>query len=166
MYICQCKCKHSISDCLYSLSHSNASEKKQVEESPSCSEAKYQSSSELNFHAASDLKCQSTSDVKYQSTSDVEYHSPSDSQYQCTTDTKYQSVYVMSDQKDECIIATEVRTHNIYPLDTSDPPSARIKHTKPWLFSFLLQVWYQSRPDQIGPVSSGGWRSTHSNPEQ
>uniref|UniRef100_A0A3Q3IT52 Delta-like protein n=1 Tax=Monopterus albus TaxID=43700 RepID=A0A3Q3IT52_MONAL len=27
-----------------------------------------------------------------------------------TTDTKYQSVYVMSDQKDECIIATEVST--------------------------------------------------------
>uniref|UniRef100_H3CIF1 DeltaD n=2 Tax=Tetraodon nigroviridis TaxID=99883 RepID=H3CIF1_TETNG len=35
-------------------------------------------------------------------------HSPSDSKYQCTTDTIYQSVYVMSDQKDECIIATEV----------------------------------------------------------
>uniref|UniRef100_A0A8C9XLL4 Delta-like protein n=1 Tax=Sander lucioperca TaxID=283035 RepID=A0A8C9XLL4_SANLU len=28
----------------------------------------------------------------------------------CTNDTKYQSVYVMSDQKDECIIATEVST--------------------------------------------------------
>lgn len=104
--------------------NSDASEMKQVEESPSCSEAKYQSSSELNYHAASDLKYQSTSDVKYQSssdvkyqstsdikyqsTSDVEYHSPSDSRYQCTNDTKYQSVYVMSDQKDECIIATEV----------------------------------------------------------
>uniref|UniRef100_A0A8C9XP70 Delta-like protein n=1 Tax=Sander lucioperca TaxID=283035 RepID=A0A8C9XP70_SANLU len=88
----------------------DASEMKQVEESPGCSEVKYQSSSELNYHAASDLKCHSTSDVKYQSTSDVEYHSPSDSRYQCTNDTKYQSVYVMSDQKDECIIATEVST--------------------------------------------------------
>uniref|UniRef100_A0A8C7Y1S7 Delta-like protein n=1 Tax=Oryzias sinensis TaxID=183150 RepID=A0A8C7Y1S7_9TELE len=31
-----------------------------------------------------------------------------DSQYSCLPDTKYQSVYVMSDQKDECVIATEV----------------------------------------------------------
>uniref|UniRef100_A0A3Q3GWS1 Delta-like protein n=1 Tax=Kryptolebias marmoratus TaxID=37003 RepID=A0A3Q3GWS1_KRYMA len=38
-------------------------------------------------------------------------NSPSESQYPCTTDTKYQSVYVISDQKDECIIATEVSTH-------------------------------------------------------
>lgn len=91
----------------------------QVEESPSCSEAKYQSSSELNNHAASELKYQScsdikyrsTCDVKYQSSSDVDYHNLSDNRYQCTNDTKYQSVYVMSDQKDECIIATEVRTH-------------------------------------------------------
>uniref|UniRef100_A0A3Q1I0E7 Delta-like protein n=1 Tax=Acanthochromis polyacanthus TaxID=80966 RepID=A0A3Q1I0E7_9TELE len=75
-----------------------------------CSEAKYQSSTDLNCHAASDLKYQSTGDVKFQSSSDVEYNSPSDSRYQCTTDTKYQSVYVISDQKDECIIATEVRT--------------------------------------------------------
>uniref|UniRef100_A0A671YN05 Delta-like protein n=1 Tax=Sparus aurata TaxID=8175 RepID=A0A671YN05_SPAAU len=37
--------------------------------------------------------------------------SSSDSRYQCTPDTKYQSVYVMSDQKDECIIATEVSSH-------------------------------------------------------
>ncbi|KAM7406280.1 hypothetical protein PAMP_000668 [Pampus punctatissimus] len=81
--------------------NSDASEKQQVEESPSCSKAKYQSSSELNYHAASDLK--------YQSTSDAEYHCPSDSRYQNTTDTKYQSVYVISDQKDECIIATEVQ---------------------------------------------------------
>ncbi|KAG7236016.1 hypothetical protein INR49_001414, partial [Caranx melampygus] len=87
--------------------NSDASEKKQVEESPSCSEAKYQSSSDLNYHAASDFKYQSTSDVKYQSTSDAEYQCPSDSRYQCTSDTKYQSVYVISDQKDECIIATE-----------------------------------------------------------
>uniref|UniRef100_A0A3Q1BMT9 Delta-like protein n=1 Tax=Amphiprion ocellaris TaxID=80972 RepID=A0A3Q1BMT9_AMPOC len=57
-----------------------------------------------------DLKYQSTGDIKFQSSSDVEYNSPSDSRYQCTTDTKYQSVYVISDQKDECIIATEVRT--------------------------------------------------------
>uniref|UniRef100_A0A3P9BYH1 Delta-like protein n=1 Tax=Maylandia zebra TaxID=106582 RepID=A0A3P9BYH1_9CICH len=57
-----------------------------------------------------DLKYQSTSDVKFQSTSDVEYNDPSDSRYQCTSDTKYQSVYVISDQKDECIIATEVST--------------------------------------------------------
>ncbi|KAA8595516.1 hypothetical protein FQN60_010807 [Etheostoma spectabile] len=88
--------------------NSDASETKQVEESPGCSEVKYQSSSELNYHAASGLKYHSTSDVKCQSTSDVECHSPSDSRYQCTNDTKYQSVYVMSDQKDECIIATEV----------------------------------------------------------
>ncbi|XP_051235513.1 delta-like protein D [Dicentrarchus labrax] len=96
--------------------NSDASENKPVEDSPSCSEAKYQSSSELNYQGAtdfkyqssSDIKYQSTSDVKYQSTSDVEYHNPTDSRYQCTTDTKYQSVYVMSDQKDECIIATEV----------------------------------------------------------
>uniref|UniRef100_G3PUJ9 Delta-like protein n=1 Tax=Gasterosteus aculeatus aculeatus TaxID=481459 RepID=G3PUJ9_GASAC len=65
---------------------------------------------ELNYHAASDLKYQSSSDVKYQSTSEVEYHSSSDSRYQCTNGTKYQSVYVMSEQKDECIIATEVST--------------------------------------------------------
>ncbi|KAF3832511.1 hypothetical protein F7725_026176 [Dissostichus mawsoni] len=91
---------------------SSASEMNQVEESPSCSEAKYQSSSELNNHAASDLKYQScsdikyrsTCDVKYQSSSDVDYHNPSDNRYQCTNDTKYQSVYVMSDQKDECMI--------------------------------------------------------------
>lgn len=101
----------SLSQC-FSLCRSDASEKKQVEESPSCSEAKYQSSSELNYHAASDFKYQSTSDIKYQSTSDAEYQCPSDSRYQCTSDTKYQSIYVISDQKDECIIATEVRTQN------------------------------------------------------
>lgn len=98
------------------MSHSDTSEKHQAEESLSCSEAKYQSSSELNYHAASDLKYQSTSDVKYQSTSDAEYHCPSDSKYQSTTDTKYQSVYVMSDQKDECIIATEVRINILIEL--------------------------------------------------
>lgn len=98
------------------LSHSDASEK-DLQDSPSCSEAKYQSSCDLNCHAASDLKCQSTSDIKNQSTSDAKYQSAgdveccrlSDSKYQCNTDTKYQSVYIMSDQKDECIIATEVR---------------------------------------------------------
>lgn len=74
-----------------------------MEESPSCSEAKYPSSCDLNNHAASDLK--------YHSASDADYHSPSSSQYQCSPDTKYQSVYVMSDQKDECIIATEVSAH-------------------------------------------------------
>lgn len=68
----------------------------------------YHAASDLKYQSTSDVKYQSASDVKYQSTSDVEYHSPSDSRYQCTTDTKYQSVYVMSDQKDECIIATEV----------------------------------------------------------
>lgn len=87
------QCSESILNLFVFFFISDASEK--VEESPSCSEAKYQSSS----------------DVKYQSTSDVEYHSPSDSRYPCTTDTKYQSVYVMSDQKDECIIATEVSPH-------------------------------------------------------
>uniref|UniRef100_A0A3Q2Y2B4 Delta-like protein n=1 Tax=Hippocampus comes TaxID=109280 RepID=A0A3Q2Y2B4_HIPCM len=60
-----------------------------------------------------DLKSQSSSDVKYPSSCDVEYHcsASGESKYQCATDTKYQSVYVMSDQKDECLIATEVR-HN------------------------------------------------------
>uniref|UniRef100_A0A667WWU0 Delta-like protein n=1 Tax=Myripristis murdjan TaxID=586833 RepID=A0A667WWU0_9TELE len=60
-------------------------------------EAKYQSSVDLNYHPASDVK----------------YHCSSDSRYQSTTDTKYQSVYVISDQKDECIIATEVSSTNI-----------------------------------------------------
>lgn len=101
----------SLSFCaLFFLTHSDASEKKPVADSPSCSEAKYQSSTDLNCHAASELKYQSTADVKYQSASDAEYSGPSDSRYQCTTDTKYQSVYVISDQKDECIIATEVST--------------------------------------------------------
>lgn len=111
----------------FSFSLSDASEKDQVQEAPCCSEAKYLSSYDLNCHAASDLKFQSTSDikhqstsdikhqstsdVKYQSTSDVECSNPSDSCFQGTSDTIYQSVYVMSDQKDECIIATEVRTH-------------------------------------------------------
>lgn len=31
-----------------------------------------------------------------------------DSNYSSSKDTKYQSVYVISDEKDECIIATEV----------------------------------------------------------
>ncbi|TNN56280.1 Delta-like protein D [Liparis tanakae] len=87
---------------------SDASEMKRVDESPSCSEAKYQSSSELNYRAAGDLKYQSTSDVKYQSTSEAEYHGSGDSRHHCANATKYQSVYVMSDKKDECIIATEV----------------------------------------------------------
>uniref|UniRef100_A0A3B3D349 Delta-like protein n=1 Tax=Oryzias melastigma TaxID=30732 RepID=A0A3B3D349_ORYME len=52
-----------------------------------------------------DLKYHSTNDVKFQSGND---ESPDDSQYSCLPDTKYQSVYVMSDQKDECVIATEV----------------------------------------------------------
>uniref|UniRef100_A0A7N8Y1B5 Delta-like protein n=1 Tax=Mastacembelus armatus TaxID=205130 RepID=A0A7N8Y1B5_9TELE len=81
--------------------NSNASEKKQVEESPKSSDARYQSSSDLNLQAASDLKYQSAN---------VEYQCPSDSRYQCPTNTKYQSVYVMSDKIDECIIATEVST--------------------------------------------------------
>ncbi|KAK2854176.1 hypothetical protein Q5P01_006837 [Channa striata] len=80
--------------------NSDASEMKKVEESPSCSEAKCQSSSNLNHHAAGE--------VNFQSAADAEYQCSSDSRYQCTTNTKYQSVYVMSDQKDECIIATEV----------------------------------------------------------
>lgn len=80
---------------------------KKVEESPSCSEAKYQSSSDLNCHAASDLK--------YQPASEAGYQCSSDSRYQSTADTKYQSVYVISDQKDECIIATEVsKQESIY----------------------------------------------------
>lgn len=100
------------------VSHSDASEQKQ--EPAGCSEAKYSSSfCDLNCQARRDLKQQSTWDVPYQSSCDIkcqsacdaECNSPSDSQYQCTTDTIYQSVYVMSDQKDECIIATEVSTH-------------------------------------------------------
>ncbi|CAL8380037.1 unnamed protein product [Arctogadus glacialis] len=71
--------------------NSEVSDEKQSEESrPCCSDAHYQS--------ADDDECQSTSDSKYHC----------DSQYQCSAGTKYQSVYVMSDQKDECIIATEV----------------------------------------------------------
>lgn len=100
------------------FSHSDASEKYEVEEAPCCSEAKYLSSYDLNCQAASDPKCQSTSDIRFQtgsddkcqSTSDVECSNTTDSQYQGTSDTIYQSVYVMSDQKDECIIATEVST--------------------------------------------------------
>ncbi|KAM9817639.1 delta-like protein D [Neosynchiropus ocellatus] len=97
--------------------NSDASEKKHLEESASCSKLQYESSVDLNHQAASDskyestddLKYQSTSEDKYQSSSDVSYSSPSgSSRYQCTPDTKYQSVYVLSDQKDECIIATEV----------------------------------------------------------
>lgn len=93
---------------------SDASEKE--EELAGCSEAKYSSSCDLNCHARVDLKQQSACDVTYpsssdQSTCEAECNSPSDSKYQCTTDTIYQSVYVMSDQKDECIIATEVSTH-------------------------------------------------------
>lgn len=102
---------------------SDASEKKQVQESPSCSEAKYQSpcddgtdlkyqsASDVKYQSTTDIKYQSTTDIKYQSTSDIEHHNPSDSRYQGTTDTIYQSIYVMSDQKDECIIATEVSPH-------------------------------------------------------
>ncbi|KAF6731134.1 Delta-like protein D [Oryzias melastigma] len=84
--------------------NSNASEK-QLTESTGCSEERYQSSTDLGCHSASDLKYHSTNDVKFQSGND---ESPDDSQYSCLPDTKYQSVYVMSDQKDECVIATEV----------------------------------------------------------
>lgn len=111
---------------LFFLSQSEVSENKLEEELPSCSDAKYQSSSELNYHGACDSKYQSTSDIKYQSTSDVkcqstadvEYHCNSDSVYPCSPDTKYQSVYVISDQKDECIIATEVSTKPTCPTLT------------------------------------------------
>lgn len=108
------------------MSNSDASEKKQ--ELAGCSEAKYSSSCDLNCQARSDLKHQSACDVTYQSTSDskcqsscdAECNGPSDSKYQCTTDTIYQSVYVMSDQKDECIIATEVSTHiRVYLVGTA-----------------------------------------------
>ena len=79
---------------VFSLVSSEVSDEKQSEESqPCCSDAHYQS-------AVDDDECQSTSDSKYHC----------DSQYQCSTGTKYQSIYVMSDQKDECIIATEVRS--------------------------------------------------------
>ncbi|XP_035007372.1 delta-like protein D isoform X1 [Hippoglossus stenolepis] len=83
---------------------------------PSTSDVKYPSTSDVKYQSTTDVKYPASSDVMYPSTSDAEYHCPSDSRYQCTTDTKYQSVYVMSDQKDECIIATEVRIQKyIYP---------------------------------------------------
>lgn len=67
----------------------------------------------MSSQAASDLKHQSACDVQYQSASDVNCQpagdAECDSKYQGAPDTIYQSVYVMSDQKDECIIATEVR---------------------------------------------------------
>ncbi|XP_033842221.1 delta-like protein D [Periophthalmus magnuspinnatus] len=82
----------------YKKGYSNASEEKKMDdELPSCSDSKYTSSCDLNGHASlSDSRNQSTSDMK----------SCSDADYQC--DSRYQSVYVLSDQKDECIIATEV----------------------------------------------------------
>uniref|UniRef100_A0A8C7Y3T7 Delta-like protein n=1 Tax=Oryzias sinensis TaxID=183150 RepID=A0A8C7Y3T7_9TELE len=83
---------------------SDASEK-QLTESTGCNEERYQSSTDLGCHSASDLKYHSANDNKFQSDND---ESPDDSQYSCLPDTKYQSVYVMSDQKDECVIATEV----------------------------------------------------------
>ncbi|XP_037553416.1 delta-like protein D [Nematolebias whitei] len=88
--------------------NSDASEQTPSAESLSCSEAKYQSSTEINTPAACDSQYQPNCEVKFQSSTDGEYHSPNDTRYPCTTDTKYQSVYVISDQKDECIIATEV----------------------------------------------------------
>uniref|UniRef100_A0A3Q0RFS7 Delta-like protein n=1 Tax=Amphilophus citrinellus TaxID=61819 RepID=A0A3Q0RFS7_AMPCI len=79
----------------------------QPEELPRCKE---------EVHLEPEAKCEmlDESDTeerhRKRKNSDVEYSGPSDSRYQCTTDTKYQSVYVISDQKDECIIATEVST--------------------------------------------------------
>lgn len=84
----------------YRKRYSDATEKKLVEESPTCSEAKYSSSCDLNGPTPSDSKYQSTSDMKHQPCGDAEF--------QCSGDSRYQSVYVLSDQKDECIIATEV----------------------------------------------------------
>ncbi|XP_038150538.1 delta-like protein D [Cyprinodon tularosa] len=77
-----------------------ASETKPVAESPGCSEAKDLSCTDLNCPTARDSQYHSTCDLKFQSSSEAVYPTPSD--------TKYQSVYVISDQKDECIIATEV----------------------------------------------------------
>uniref|UniRef100_A0A8C6V546 Delta-like protein n=1 Tax=Neogobius melanostomus TaxID=47308 RepID=A0A8C6V546_9GOBI len=96
-------CKFEI--CLLS---SCASEKKMVESPPSCSDSKYTSSCDLNC-PTSPCDDQSTSDAKYQSASDMK--SCCDAEYQC--DSRYQSVYVLSDQKDECIIATEVSLKQI-----------------------------------------------------
>lgn len=146
-----------------SLSKSDASEKKQ--ELPGCSEAKYSSFCDLNCHATSELKhqstCddtyQSTSDIKCQSTCDIDGNSPNDSKYQCTTDTIYQSVYVMSDQKDECIIATEVRTHiQVYVFRIYLSTFAEASKSWPLL---SLQVWYRSTCDETGPF---WWMAVHS----
>lgn len=119
------------------LPHSDASDMKNVEESPSCSEAKYQSSSDINCHSASD--------PKYQPSGDAQYQCSSDSRYQCTTDTKYQSVYVISDQKDECIIATEVSTTT--RRHEFDFPQQLCKNK---LMVFLLCCRYDT--SLIGPV--------------
>uniref|UniRef100_A0A3B3ZAF4 Delta-like protein n=1 Tax=Periophthalmus magnuspinnatus TaxID=409849 RepID=A0A3B3ZAF4_9GOBI len=54
-------------------------------------------------------------DSRNQSTSDMK--SCSDADYQC--DSRYQSVYVLSDQKDECIIATEVSLKRVLELKIS-----------------------------------------------
>lgn len=86
----------------YKKTYSNAAEKKMAN-SPSCSDSKYTSSCDLNCQA-SPCDDQLTSDDKCQSTSDT--NSCCEAEYQC--DGRYQSVYVLSDQKDECIIATEV----------------------------------------------------------
>lgn len=93
--------------------HSDASENKSLVESPRCSEAKDQPAADLNCHAARDSQYQSACDLKFQSASEAAYPTPSDNRYPCSSDTKYQSVYVISDQKDECIIATEVRMFSI-----------------------------------------------------
>uniref|UniRef100_A0A672H1K5 Delta-like protein n=1 Tax=Salarias fasciatus TaxID=181472 RepID=A0A672H1K5_SALFA len=58
-------------------------------------------------HNEAEAKCEVLDESD---TEESDRRSPSDSRYQCATDTKYHSVYVMSDQKDECIIATEVST--------------------------------------------------------
>lgn len=57
--------------------------------------------------------CDPSRDLGRRSACDVTLHSAGDvecpgEKHQCGADTIYQSVYVMSDQKDECVIATEV----------------------------------------------------------
>uniref|UniRef100_A0A3Q3WQC1 Delta-like protein n=1 Tax=Mola mola TaxID=94237 RepID=A0A3Q3WQC1_MOLML len=86
--------------------------------------------------------------------------SPTDSGYQCATDTIYQSVYVMSDQKDECIIATEVSKGLYTGLFYRTIPQYNYRNSLNSDLCFLLCYRYDTCPDQIKPVSSVGWWST------
>uniref|UniRef100_A0A8C7Y1D4 Delta-like protein n=1 Tax=Oryzias sinensis TaxID=183150 RepID=A0A8C7Y1D4_9TELE len=80
----------------YNLVHELRSEEPSLckEDEPNEPEAKCEMLEEFNTEEGF-RKTQNSSDA-------------SENQYSCLPDTKYQSVYVMSDQKDECVIATEV----------------------------------------------------------